>query len=75
MANEFIAVTPRGLRVWDAIPDYHGVEVTVQDSSLATEDALRIYVRDDSLPACALLTVPQVTRLRDALDAWLRGLS
>lgn len=60
--------TERGFVIYDELTDRYGHEVRVQQSSLATEDAVWIFC-DAEAPH---LTVKMAARVRDALDAFIR---
>lgn len=62
-----IEYTPRGFGLYTRFEDQYGNEVTVQESSLATDRCVWVGGSPDRMH----LTRGQATTLRDALDAWL----
>lgn len=70
MSDEFPRTT-RGFRIFDAFQDRSGRQVTVQESSLATERACWIFLGPGEVGDAAHLTVDQATRLMHALEAFV----
>lgn len=63
-----IGETDRGFEVWQGFVDRYGQTVDITQSSLATEDCLWIWPRDNE---GIHLSVKNAKTLRDTLDGWL----
>lgn len=71
-----IEVTQRGFGIWlKDLEDVNYQRISVSTSSLASEDAVRIYVTAEETSGlssgCAHLNARQAVAVRDALNAWL----
>ncbi|MCT9932427.1 hypothetical protein N5079_19690 [Planotetraspora sp. A-T 1434] len=65
--------TPRGFRIYAEVTDRYGSRVSVQESSLATEDCVWIFAKNDrDENPSPHLTVDNARVIRDALAEFLR---
>lgn len=67
------STTERGFAIYDEFTDTYGGEVSVQESSIATDCRVWIFVRHyRETGGGAHLNIEQAKRVRDALDAFIR---